>query len=135
MAKCLFPHRKMKSYQQSSNCDYLQNCKRSLLWGLFIRILLTIVFRTNKQKQPARGVPRKRCSENMQQIYRRTPMSKCDFKNFIETALWHGCSPVNLLHASRTPFLKNVSGLLLLNRAHCRECFFSGSLGCISRAS
>ena len=31
------------------------------------------------QKQPPRGVPRKRCSENMLQIYRRTPMSKCDF--------------------------------------------------------
>ena len=31
------------------------------------------------QKQPPRGVPRKRCFENMQQIYRRTPMSKCDF--------------------------------------------------------
>ena len=26
------------------------------------------------QKQSPRGVPRKRCSENMQQIYRRTPM-------------------------------------------------------------
>ena len=26
------------------------------------------------QKQPPRDVPRKRCSENMQQIYRRTPM-------------------------------------------------------------
>ena len=32
-----------------------------------------------KQKQPPRGVPRKRCSEIMQQIYRRTPMPKCDF--------------------------------------------------------
>ena len=31
------------------------------------------------QKQPPRGVPRKRYSENMQQIYRRTPMPKCDF--------------------------------------------------------
>ena len=31
-------------------------------------------------KQPPRGVPRKSCSENMQQIYRRTPMPKCDFK-------------------------------------------------------
>ena len=30
------------------------------------------------QKQPARGVPRKYCSENMQQIYR-TPMPKCNF--------------------------------------------------------
>ena len=26
------------------------------------------------QKQPPRGVPSKRCSENVQQIYRRTPM-------------------------------------------------------------
>ena len=34
---------------------------------------------TSLQKQPLRGVSRKRCSENMQQIYRRTPMPKCDF--------------------------------------------------------
>ena len=31
------------------------------------------------QKQPSRGVNRKSCSENMQQIYRRTPMPMCDF--------------------------------------------------------
>ena len=31
------------------------------------------------QKQPPGGVPRERCSENMQQIYRRTPMPKYDF--------------------------------------------------------
>ena len=31
------------------------------------------------QKQPSGGVFKKRCSENMQQIYRRTPMPKCDF--------------------------------------------------------
>ena len=34
--------------------------------------------------------------------------------NFIEIALWYGCSPVNLLHIFRTPFLKNTSGWLLL---------------------
>ena len=33
------------------------------------------------QKQPSRGVLRKSCSANMQQIYRRTPMPKCDFNN------------------------------------------------------
>ena len=38
------------------------------------------------------GVFRKRCFENMQQIYRRTLMPKCDF------ALWHECSPVDLPH-------------------------------------
>ena len=31
------------------------------------------------QKHPSRGLLRKRCSENIQQIYRRTPMPKCDF--------------------------------------------------------
>ena len=34
--------------------------------------------------------------------------------NFIEIALWYGCSPVNLMHIFRTPFLKNTSGGLLL---------------------
>ena len=31
------------------------------------------------QKQPFRGVLRKKCSENMQQNYRRTPMPNFDF--------------------------------------------------------
>ena len=35
----------------------------------------------NLQKQPRRGVPRKRCSENKQKIYRRTLMPKCDFND------------------------------------------------------
>ena len=39
------------------------------------------------QEQPPRGVLKKRCSENMQQIYRRTPMSKCDF-NKVEKQLY-----------------------------------------------
>ena len=34
--------------------------------------------------------------------------------NFIENALRHGCSPVNLLHILRTPLLNNASGWLLL---------------------
>ena len=67
------------------------------------------------QKQLPRGVPRKRCPENMLQIYRRTPMPKCDFNcNFIEIALRCGCSPVNLLCIFRTHFLKNNSKRLLL---------------------
>ena len=31
------------------------------------------------QKQPSRRVLRKRCSKDMQQIYRRATMPKCDF--------------------------------------------------------
>ena len=45
-------------------------------------------------------------------------MLKCDFNklqsNFIEIALRHGCSPVNLLHIFRTPFPRNTSWWLLL---------------------
>ena len=54
-------------------------------------------------------------SENMQQIYRRLPMLKCDCKeiemqsNFIEIKLQHWYSPVNLLHIFRTFFVKNNS--------------------------
>ena len=58
------------------------------------------------QKQPFRGVLMKRCSENMQQIYRRTANAKITLR--------HGCSPVNSQHIFRTPFLKNISGWLLL---------------------
>ena len=58
------------------------------------------------QKHPSRGVLRKRCSENIQQIYRRTPMRKCDFnkvaRQFFEITLSHGCSPVNLLYILQT---------------------------------
>ena len=38
-----------------------------------------IYARSEFQKQPSRVVSRKRCSENMQQIYKRTPIPKCDF--------------------------------------------------------
>ena len=33
----------------------------------------------SSQKQPSRGFLKERYSENMQQIYRRTPMKKCNF--------------------------------------------------------
>ena len=54
------------------------------------------------QKQPLRGVIRKKCSEDMQQIYRRTPMPKCNFNKGAKQLYW------------RTPFTKNISGRLLL---------------------
>ena len=71
------------------------------------------------QKQAFIGVHIKRCSANMQQIYRRPPMPKCDFDkvtlyNFIEIILRHKCSPVNSQHIFRAPFPKNTSGWRLL---------------------
>ena len=61
-----------------------------------------------EQKQPSRGVLMKGSSENMQQIYMRTPMPKCDFNK----VAW--VYPINLLHIFKTSFTKNTSGWLLL---------------------
>ena len=73
------------------------------------------------QKQPFRGVLRKRCSKNIQQIYRRIPMPKCDF-NKIEIARRHGSSPENLLHIFRAPLPNNTyRGLLLSHRVSIRK--------------
>ena len=49
------------------------------------------------QKQPSRTVLRKSCSQNMQQIYKRTPMPKC--------------------HCNKVTFPKNTPGWLLLRVA------------------
>ena len=40
---------------------------------------------------------------------------------FFEIALRHGCSPVNLLHIFRTPFLQNASGRPLLQNKRARN--------------
>ena len=84
----------------------------------FVPRLLKIIATRKNHKQPPRGVLRKRCSESIQQIYRRAPMLKCNFNkvasNVIEILLRYGCSFVNLLNIFRTPFRKNTSGGLLL---------------------
>ena len=56
------------------HANIANNCIQLTSWVDFI----TSVLRTSNilQKQPPGGVPRKRCSENMQQIYRGTPMFK-----------------------------------------------------------
>ena len=85
------------------------------LFCIATEISTTKVYPANKlQKQPSRGVLKKKWySENMQQIYSEHPCrSVISIKmlcNFIGIPLWHGCSPVNLLHIFRTPFPKNTS--------------------------
>ena len=59
------------------------------------------MYSTKSEEQPSRGVLRKRCSENIQQIYKGTLMPKCDFNNIF-----------------RTPFTKNTSERLLLKIAY-----------------
>ena len=86
-------------------------------YGNYLHDSELVIIETSRcfKKQPFRGVLRKRCSENMQQMYMRAPTSKCDLlRNFIEIPLRHGCSSVNLLNIFRTPFPKNTPGGLLL---------------------
>ena len=95
-------------------CLKLKNIFKNILNEEAMHYASNFFFVSNRQKQSHRDVLKKRCSENMQQIYRRTSMPKLQ-SNFIEIALRHGCSPVNLLHIFRTPFPRNTSGWLLLN--------------------
>ena len=41
----------------------------------------------SSQNEPSRGVLIKRCSENMQQIYKRTPILKCGFNSYISVSV------------------------------------------------
>ena len=65
------------------------------------------------EKQPSRGVFRKRCFENIQQIYKKTPTAKCDFKKVVLQLYWNHtfgwCSPANLLYILRPLFPRNTS--------------------------
>ena len=62
-------------------------------------------------------------SENMLQIYRRTPMLKCDVKK--EIIFRHECSPVHLLHILWTPLPKNTSGRCFWRRLNTRGFFYN----------
>ena len=54
------------------------------------------------------------CSKCTGEHPRRSVISIKLPSSFIEITLRHGCSPVNLLHVFRKPFVKNTSGRLLL---------------------
>ena len=79
----------------------LANSKVSVLLDLFLLWILPSQREKVLKKHPSRSVLRKRCSENLQ-------------SNFIEITLRHGCSPVNLLYISKTPFPKSTSDRLIL---------------------
>ena len=64
------------------DAQYAQNV--FIIFGRFSRQFFEILQKYTKrsspnfQKQPSRGILRKRCTENIQQIFRRQPMPKCD---------------------------------------------------------
>ena len=79
----------------------LQTSKQWLFCGYF-------------EKQPFGGVLRKRCSENMQQIYR-TPIPKCDFNKVAKQLYWNRTSIWVFFRKFAAYFQntsKNTSGLV-----------------------
>ena len=58
---------------------HIQNGKYVNTYHILSFFLPQRITNNYRQKQPSGGVLRKRCSENMQQIYRRTPTAKPDF--------------------------------------------------------
>ena len=95
--------------------------KHLKLFNWYKYFSVSIYFWKN-QKQPSRDVLKKRCSEICSKFTRENPCrSVISIKlqsTFIEITLSYGCSPVNSLHIFRTPFLKNISGRLLLKNQH-----------------
>ena len=76
------------------------------------------------QKQPYTGVLRKRCSENMQQIYKRTPMLECDslvlsisFKKYQSymPSIYFSLSPPLILHNRIRRVLKDFFAYFTLS--------------------
>ena len=61
-----------------------KNDKQNKLSG--DKVLFCILQNTevDVKKQPFRGVLSKKCFENIQQIYRKTPMPKCDFGKIVK---------------------------------------------------
>ena len=72
-------------------CDF---CITKKLWisAVHIPSVSSNVRPNSTQKQPSSSVPRKRCSGNMQQIYRRTTMLKCDFNKVVLQLYWNHTS-------------------------------------------
>ena len=74
-----------KSHLPKSICllPWIIDIVNSVFQYLYIKqfswTLRSCTYLLEMQKHPSRGFLRKNCSENMQQIYRRTSMLKCDF--------------------------------------------------------
>ena len=93
-----------------------------ILWAIFfffyVSRCLFKMFRSSHQEVFLRKCVLKICSKFTGEHPCRNAISIKLQSNYIEIAFWHGCSPANLLHIFRTPFLKNTSRQLSLNIAY-----------------
>ena len=63
-----------------------------LLWHFFFRFLEGHSAVLEKTEAAIQSILKKRCSENIQHIYRRTPMPECDFKKVAFQLYWNRAS-------------------------------------------
>ena len=82
------------------NFNNIRNLKHVLTWD-------TLSNRYFKQKQPPTGVLKKKCCENMQDIYRRTPMLKCDFNKVAKQFYWN-CTSWWVFSCKLTAYFQNT---------------------------
>ena len=110
MAFCFYPYRpplSRMSWKFFASHLVSTTCKLTHLPFLTLTsiiVQLGTALNSLYQKQPSRGgfLVFRKYAVNLQE-------NTCAEVQFIELALWHGCSPVNLLHIFRTPFPKNTS--------------------------
>ena len=69
-----------------SRVTYFLNDTIGVWFWMYVELGLRILI---VQEQPSRVVFKKRCSENMQQIYRRIPIPKCDFNKVASQLYWN----------------------------------------------
>ena len=81
------PHKTIpNSFEGKSKfVDWVSAAQKSLLYAISSRMQIFI----KHPEAAVRGVLRKICSENMQQIYRRTPMPKCNFNKVVLELYWN----------------------------------------------
>ena len=96
----------------------LKNYKWNLWIKFFNEMKVIIVKRIHRSSHPEVFLVKvvlKICSKFTGEHPCRSVISIKLQSNFIEIALRHGCSPLNLLHIFRTPFARSTSRWLLLN--------------------
>ena len=100
-------------YVQFTSCVYGENQCFQKSW-LLKKSLHQNRYRSIPREQFLRNVILSMCSKfTGEHPFRSVILIKLQ-SNFIEIALWHGCSPVNLLYIFGTPFSKSTSRGLLL---------------------
>ena len=90
---CLKQKRLYRNLEYGENLSFKNYKSMTVMYSYYVLVPRhKEQYPLNQQKQSSRGALRKRCSKYMQQIYRRTPMPKCEFKKVGEQLYWNRTS-------------------------------------------